>query len=193
MRYYIADLHFFHEKLNTHMDRRGFPSAEAMNAYMIQQWNSRVRKKDEVYILGDLSYGTVEQTNEVLAQLQGKLYLLEGNHDKLVYKTGFDRERFEWIRPYAELHDNHRKIVLCHYPILCYNGQYRLDHQQSPRSFMLHGHVHNTADMDRLQQSEALFKKEIPCELYNCFCMYSDYVPWSLEEWQCYFRGKFTN
>ena len=24
MRYYIADLHFFHEAMNTHMDKRGF-------------------------------------------------------------------------------------------------------------------------------------------------------------------------
>ena len=53
MRYYIADLHFCHENLNTRMDCRGFESGEAMNEYMIAQWNSRVRKRDEVVILGD--------------------------------------------------------------------------------------------------------------------------------------------
>ena len=45
MRYYIADLHFCHENLNTRMDCRGFESGEAMNEYMIAQWNSRVRKR----------------------------------------------------------------------------------------------------------------------------------------------------
>ncbi len=35
MRYYIADLHFFHERLNRQMDDRGFESGEAMNEYMI--------------------------------------------------------------------------------------------------------------------------------------------------------------
>ena len=29
MRYYIADLHFCHENLNTRMDCRGFESGEA--------------------------------------------------------------------------------------------------------------------------------------------------------------------
>ena len=43
MRYYISDLHFFHESLNTQMDCRGFKDAAQMNAYMIKQWNSRVR------------------------------------------------------------------------------------------------------------------------------------------------------
>ena len=35
MRYYISDLHFFHESLNTQMDCRGFKDAAQMNAYMI--------------------------------------------------------------------------------------------------------------------------------------------------------------
>ena len=76
MRYYISDLHFYHENLNTKMDCRGFSSAEEMNAYMIRQWNSRVRSCDEVVILGDLSMGHGPQTNEVLRQLRGKIYLI---------------------------------------------------------------------------------------------------------------------
>ena len=38
MRYYIADLHFFHENLNTKMDKRGFANVNAMNDYMLKQW-----------------------------------------------------------------------------------------------------------------------------------------------------------
>lgn len=59
MRYYIADCHFFHGALNEKMDGRGFENAEKMNEYMIHQWNSRVRNNDEVIILGDLSWNTV--------------------------------------------------------------------------------------------------------------------------------------
>ena len=56
MRYFISDLHFYHEALNKRMDKRGFISVEDMNEYMIDRWNSRVRnKKDEVVILGDFS------------------------------------------------------------------------------------------------------------------------------------------
>ena len=56
MRYFIFDLHFYHEALNKRMDKRGFISVKEMNEYMIDRWNSRVRnKKDEVVILGDFS------------------------------------------------------------------------------------------------------------------------------------------
>lgn len=48
MRYYIADTHFFHRLLNEKMDQRGFEDIEQMNEYMIDQWNSKVRKNDEV-------------------------------------------------------------------------------------------------------------------------------------------------
>ena len=50
MRYYIADCHFFHESLNRQMDCRGFADAQEMNAYMIEQWNKKVRWNDEVVI-----------------------------------------------------------------------------------------------------------------------------------------------
>ena len=60
MRYYIADLHFCHSNLNQRMDRRGFEDANAMNEYMIRQWNSRVRK-----------------------------YLIVGNHDRYLDNNSF--------------------------------------------------------------------------------------------------------
>ena len=50
MRYYIADTHFFHRSLNEKMDQRGFEDIEQMNEYMIDQWNSKVRKNDEVVV-----------------------------------------------------------------------------------------------------------------------------------------------
>ena len=116
MRYYIADCHFFHENLNTQMDRRGFPDAAAMNDYMIRQWNRKVRDKDEVVILGDFSLGTAEQTNQLLEELNGRKYLILGNHDGVVKRRKFRTELFEWIRPYEELHDQKRKVILSHYP-----------------------------------------------------------------------------
>lgn len=35
------------------MDKRGFESVQAMNEYMIEKWNQKVRHNDEVVILGD--------------------------------------------------------------------------------------------------------------------------------------------
>ena len=82
MRYYISDLHFFHDNMNTKMDKRGFESLEVMNEYMISQWNKKVRKNDEVVILGDLSIEKGEKTNEILRRLNGRKYLVVGNHDR---------------------------------------------------------------------------------------------------------------
>lgn len=194
MRYYIADLHFFHETLNDKMDHRGFGSAEQMNEYMIEKWNSKVRQSDEVVILGDFSWGTVQETNELLKRLKGKLYLIEGNHDKFLKNKKITISRFKWVKPYEELSDNKRKVVLCHYPIMCYNGQYRLDKDGNPKTYMLYGHVHDTQDQRLLEQFQEMVRqtvvtdayemtRNIPCNMINCFCMYSDYEPLTLDEW----------
>lgn len=194
MRYYIADCHFFHEALNTQMDHRGFSSVEAMNTYMLRKWNAKVRPNDEVVILGDLSWGKPEETNALLKQLNGRLYLIEGNHDRFLRNTAYDSRRFVWIKPYEELKDNKRKVILSHYPIMCYNGQYHLNDKGEPKTYMLYGHVHDTMDQRLLEQFQKItrsttrigrdgLEKHIPCQMINCFCMYSDYTPLTLDEW----------
>lgn len=162
MRYYIADCHFFHGNLNGKMDNRGFASTEEMN--------------------------------ELLEKLNGRLYLIQGNHDRFMADKKYNAKRFEWIKPYAELKDNGRKVVLCHYPIMCYNGQYRLDDNGAPKTYMLYGHVHDTFDQRLIEQFQDITRNSvhqkpdgtshtIPSHMINCFCMYSDYTPLTLDEW----------
>lgn len=87
MRFYIADCHFGHDKVRL-LDGRPFASVEEMDETMIVRWNERVRKKkDEVVILGDLCLGKGEQVNELLHKLNGKKYLVTGNHDRLFCGT----------------------------------------------------------------------------------------------------------
>ena len=195
MRYYISDLHFFHKGMNERMDCRGFASIEEMNETMIEHWNAKVRPNDEVVILGDLSFGRAEETNQLLNRLNGKLFLIYGNHDHFVNSRGFNSLRFKWIKPYAELSDDKRKVVLCHYPIFCYNGQYKVDGEGNPLTYMLYGHVHNSYDEVLINQFIEITrntKREIkgregfhpiPCNMINCFCKRSDYTPLSLYEW----------
>lgn len=196
MRYYIADQHFYHRSLLSRMDNRGFPDVESMNIHMIERWNSKVKPKDEVVILGDFSYGNAEQTNELLEQLNGKKMLIVGNHDcRYLDNKSFDRSKFKWIKNYAELNENKRRIILCHYPIMCYNGQYRRNGNGMPKTYMLHGHVHNTLDQkyidDYRKRMEYTYRKAsgysnplpVPAQIINTFCMYSDYVPLTLDEW----------
>lgn len=196
MRFYISDLHFGHAKLNTEMDKRGFESGEAMDQYMISQWNSRVRHGDEVVILGDLCMSKkAKEAEDIIRQLKGKKYLLIGNHDYYLDDKDFDRSLFKWIEPYKELNDNKRKVVLSHYPTFCYDGQYRRNGDGIPKTYMLYGHVHNTFDEvlvnDFIMRTKACQREtrasdkmeNIPCQMINCFCMFSDYVPLTLDEW----------
>lgn len=194
MRYYIADCHFFHGTLNTKMDRRGFENTESMNEYMIRKWNTKVKHNDEIVIIGDFSWGNAEETNKLLNKLHGRLYLIQGNHDRFLSNSNYNASRFVWIKPYAEMHDKGRKVVLCHYPIMCYNGQYRLDEKGNPKTYMLYGHVHDTHDQRLMEQFIQITRntqvtgpdgveRNIPCNMINCYCGYSDYEPLTLDEW----------
>ena len=192
---YIADCHFYHDRICREMDRRGFSSFEEMNAHMAEQWNSKVRDRDDVYILGDFSIAKADATAKILRQLKGKLHLLIGNHDKYLADRSFDRSLFRSIEPYQEIRDNGRLAILSHYPVFCYKGQYRRDKAGNPLTYMLYGHVHNTHD-ERLinrfimetRETKVMSKyetepKPIPCSMINCFCMFSDYKPLTLSEW----------
>ena len=78
---------------------------------------------------------------------------------------------------------------------MCYNGQYRKGEDGIPKTYMLYGHVHNTFDeviindyVNRVRSMTRPFRGadeavNIPCQMINCFCMFSDYVPLTLEEW----------
>lgn len=82
-----------------------------------------------------------------------------------------------------------------HYPIFCYNGQFRRGADGTPLTYMLHGHIHKSKDqvlVDRFcTETRAMMRKNVhqetaqpvPCQMINCFCMYSDYIPLTLEEW----------
>lgn len=195
MRYYISDLHFYHARLNDHMDKRGFADVNTMNEYMINQWNWRVRKRDEVVILGDLSFGTVDETNELLRRLKGRKYLILGNHDRYVEKKGFNDSLLEWYGPYREMSDDGRNVILCHYPIICYNKQFRRDPSGNSKTYMLYGHVHNTEDERFVEEYVKMIDgkprssyrgdqiETTPIKMINCFCMFSGYVPLTLDEW----------
>lgn len=194
MRYYIADTHFFHRNLILRMDNRNFKTVEEMNEKMIEIHNNKVRKNDEVIFIGDFSFGTAEQTMEILKRMNGTKYLIEGNHEKYIKDANFDKKLFKWIKPYVELKDNKRKVVINHYPILFYNGQYRLNEDGTPSTYHLCGHVHDTNDNKLLNKFilEQRNTKTIPASgkesympsnIINCFCMFSNYEPLTLDEW----------
>ena len=202
MNYYISDTHLGHKniiKLDEQSGGRHFGSIEEHDNLIIENWNKTVKQSDKVYILGDFSWMNGHDTEEILRKLNGVKFLIKGNHDRYLKESEFNKERFVWIKPYAEMHDNRRKVVLSHYPIFCYNGQYRRNKKGEPLTYMLYGHVHDTLDEQLVRQfcqitrqtkKQGKYDEEplpIPCNMLNCFCMYSDYIPRTLDEWIDYY------
>ena len=185
MKLYISDLHFYDEK-SIELDKRAFADVREMNQYMIDRWNASVKGGDIVIVLGDLFWTKEpDQVNYVLNRLSGKICLIEGNHDnRWLKKPGVNLDRFEWIKSYAEFQDGERNIIASHYPTFCYNHQHLVNEDGSARTYMLYGHVHNTRDEELVNQFQKITRENnIPCNMINCFCKFSDYRPLNLDEW----------
>lgn len=139
MIFYTSDTHFCHKNIIS-LNNRPFKDIDDMNESLILNWNKKVQKNDIVYILGDVGFPKnkqdVQNIINIIKRLNGKKYLVAGNHDwKLIKEPEFVKE-FEKIEPYIEISDCERKVVMFHYPIEEWNGFYR-------ESIHLYGHVHN--------------------------------------------------
>ena len=81
MIYFTADMHFGHKAIIT-MQNRPFESVEEMDRVLLQNYNAVVHKDDTVYILGDICHHIkIEQADELIKKMNGKKYLIKGNHD----------------------------------------------------------------------------------------------------------------
>lgn len=77
----ISDHHFYHENIIKYCNRP-FKNLREMNYVMIERWNSVVGKNDTVLHLGDFSFGDKRTVSRIRKHLNGKIYMVKGNHDK---------------------------------------------------------------------------------------------------------------
>lgn len=133
--FFTADPHFFHEAIIGHCDRP-FKDAAHMNECLILNWNAVVPTDGKVFVLGDVFYtkAGLEKCEKVMQRLNGRKWLIAGNHDYLTRQEYLDLG-FEDARDYLELSIEKQKVVLSHYPLLEWNGFYR-------GSWHLFGHAH---------------------------------------------------
>ncbi len=184
--YYIADLHFGHHA-SIWYDHRPFCDLEQMEEGMAMLWNAAVRKDDMVYILGDFCWNKADEWMRLLRRLKGQKVLIEGNHDLGRYPEEL-RAMFADIKPYKEVQDGERRVILSHYPILFYK------HSSDPSYYMLHGHVHQSKENDYLEQFTATLRADSAtaegihtkncANIYNVGCMmpWMNYTPRTLDE-----------
>ena len=192
MNYYISDLHLFSknqtiEGLN--FDGRPFKDIQEMHEIILNNWNGRVTNGDTVYILGDVSNrGKNEDLIAIVARLKGKKVLISGNHDDI--RDYRYKQLFHAIYDYLEITDyadkQAYKLVLCHYPILMWNGQHN-------GTILLYGHLHNSIEETYFQKCVSEMnngefairrqhEKEIVAINIGCMFDYMNYTPRTLEE-----------
>lgn len=139
--WFTSDLHLLHNNIIKYCSRP-FPFMESHDNKLIENWNTLVKEDDNIFILGDFMFTSkISKIKEVLNLLNGKKWLLLGNH---CYQNRFDRQSvidlFEGRVMDAasikviddELEDGLMKIFMSHYP-----------HAHWDRGAIhLHGHLH---------------------------------------------------
>jgi len=130
--YFTADTHFYHKMILKFEPQRG-NDLDKMNLMLIENWNNTVGQDDDIYILGDLSFGNSTQQYDLLSQLNGNKYLIEGNHDSFNRKI---KDMFVWVKDYHRLKIGDDRIILFHYPIYSWDDK-------KAGTMHFHGHCHD--------------------------------------------------
>lgn len=110
---------------------------------LIKKWNETVKKKDTVYILGDFSFASADETRKLLERLNGIKHLIIGNHDgscrglnnyfestSQIKEVTFKKTIFPFL-------DENMHCIMCHFPLVAWN-------RRMHGAVMIHGHTHGS-------------------------------------------------
>ena len=131
--FFTSDTHFYHANI-INFCKRPFANVETMNEALIEKWNAVVGANDIVFHLGDFCFGGSAEWTNILNRLNGRIYLIVGNHDLRNLRKGYCK-RFEEVVMQMHIEVDKQRIYLNHYPFLCYAGVY-------DGAWQLFGHVH---------------------------------------------------
>lgn len=167
--FFTSDTHFGHRNIIKYC-QRPFSCIEEMDDALIANWNRVVGKDDIIFHLGDFAMGGSAEWSRLLQKLNGKIYLILGNHDLKTIGAGFSR--LEGVAMQMLINVKGQIIYLNHYPFLCYGGAYR-------NTWQLYGHVH-TGPANRGLDAPRL-KMMLPTQ-YDVGVDNNNYIPVSFEQ-----------
>jgi len=164
--FFTADHHFGHENIIRFCERP-FKDVQEMNQVLIDKWNEKIKPNDDVYHLGDFGLTHKENLATMLDQLNGKKYLVSGNHESAAKQN---KDKFQWIKDYYELKvkdpdcaNGVQRIILFHYAMRTWRGAGR-------GNWQLYGHSHGT-----LPDLEDMLSFDVGVDVH-------DFYPLSYEE-----------
>ncbi|GAA4168012.1 metallophosphoesterase [Gryllotalpicola koreensis] len=150
-----SDTHFSHARISE-LAGRPFATVEEMDEALVARWNALVGPGDAVLHLGDLALGPITESLPITGRLNGRKFLVPGNHDRVSTATQ-TKTAIERFRPLYEEQGwtilpeildgtrNGRRLRASHYP---YRGDSQeLERHQSKRPVddgtpLIHGHTH---------------------------------------------------
>jgi calcineurin-like phosphoesterase family protein len=154
VRYFTADLHFGHANIIRYCERP-FASVTEMDEALVENWNAVVDHGDEVWVLGDVAMGPIDEGLAKVGLLHGRKVLVAGNHDRCW--EGNPRRHEEWVRRYldagfAEILQGTVETTVEDFEVLAAHFPYEGDSHDEDRFtrwrpidtgvWLLHGHVH---------------------------------------------------
>ena len=155
MVYFTADMHFGHRAIIA-MQNRPFGSIEEMDSIILQNYNAVVNRDDTVYILGDVCHHMkIDAADGLIRKMNGKKYLILGNHDKK-----YDPRLFEDVRDFMKISVCGECFVLMHYPMLSWP-------KRNSGSFQLHGHIHARTDYNETNRAEGIRRFDVGVDANN--------------------------
>ena len=165
-----SDTHFGHDR-EFLWGPRGFKSSREHDEAIIANWNSVVGPDDDVYVLGDLMLGDNEWGVECVRRLNGRIFLIRGNHDtdKRWYEVYRNINDKVFIGGWAEvIHYRKYHFYLSHFPTNTANIEAESLHQCTLNLF---GHTH----------SKEQFREDYPM-YYNVALDANDNTPVLLDD-----------
>lgn len=176
--FFTSDSHANHENI-IKFCKRPFENSQQMDEELIKKWNEKVPKDGIVFHLGDFAWGGYNVWKNFREQLNGKIYLIKGNHC-LKNLTTTAKELFENVTFQLRIEIEGRKIWLNHFPLLCYSGTYR---DKNGLEYNLFGHVHLSNIMSRNngKDTERCLEMLFPTQ-YDVGVDFNDFSPISWYE-----------
>ena len=128
---FIADLHLGHNTIHEKagMWRNNCKDSDEHDEWIINQWNSVVKKQDLTWVLGDVAFK--KSHLEKLKKMNGVKHLILGNHDE--YSLDLYSKYFNKIHGFMK----YKGFWLSHAPIL-----------YTRKIWNIHGHTHGAACID---------------------------------------------
>lgn len=154
-RFLTSDLHFGHVNISK-LAGRPYTSVDDMNIDLICRWNSLVQPSDEVWILGDLCMGRLDDSLALVPELNGTKVLIPGNHDRMFAPRTPERGRKatqRYLDAGISMVTVPRQLHLCpevtawadHFPYAgdSHSTDRYAEYRPADRGgFLVHGHAH---------------------------------------------------